>query len=381
MEECIVVIPMYSNQLRWYEQISLERVMNVLKEYSICFCLPERLVLDLLPLENEIIIERFSNRFFENIDSYNKMMLSLEFYKRFTTYKYMLIYQLDALVFSDQLGSFLKLNYDYIGAPWFGSNVLKLDTVKSKVGNGGLSLRSVDGCIRLLERFRREASEWKWAEDMFFSLYGKKYPDIFKLAPFSVAVFFSYERMADRCFKYTKNRLPFGCHKWMNFSRDFYLRIFKLLNIDLNSFVNYMRNEDEKDGKMALKELLIERLIRRGDIGDVIDNRLEMSIYGFGRHGKEIYNLLLKCGVRIINVYDERMIKYGNGKMTVCVESFENNYLGEFIVVTSGKYEDEIIKLLLEKELNYGDDFISIYERLYKRIFPQKKYLKSIMVY
>ena len=38
-------------------------------------------------------------------------------YSRFEKYEYMLIYQLDAFVFSDRLMEFVEAGYDYIGAP------------------------------------------------------------------------------------------------------------------------------------------------------------------------------------------------------------------------------------------------------------------------
>lgn len=44
-------------------------------------------------------------------------MLEADFYRRFGKYKYMLIYQLDAFVFSDKLLDFCEMGYDYIGAP------------------------------------------------------------------------------------------------------------------------------------------------------------------------------------------------------------------------------------------------------------------------
>jgi hypothetical protein len=44
-------------------------------------------------------------------------MLSIDFYKRFRDYKFILIYQLDAYVFRDELEYWCEQDYDFIGAP------------------------------------------------------------------------------------------------------------------------------------------------------------------------------------------------------------------------------------------------------------------------
>ena len=46
---------------------------------------------------------RFSDHWFHRVSTYNKLMLSLDFYVRFSAYGYLLVYQLDAWVFSDEL--------------------------------------------------------------------------------------------------------------------------------------------------------------------------------------------------------------------------------------------------------------------------------------
>jgi len=44
-------------------------------------------------------------------------MMSPAFYDAFKAFDYILIYQLDAFVFRDELEYFCSLGYDYIGAP------------------------------------------------------------------------------------------------------------------------------------------------------------------------------------------------------------------------------------------------------------------------
>ena len=101
-------------------------------------------------------------------------MLSAEFYERFLNSKYLLIYQLDAYVFKDELTAWCNRGFDYVGAPWtikkkyenpiykpvlaIKSFIYKLKGKPSryawlgnKVGNGGLSLRKVDTHLKAVQ--------------------------------------------------------------------------------------------------------------------------------------------------------------------------------------------------------------------------------------
>lgn len=86
----------------------------------------------------------FHENYFKSIDGYNKLMLSPSFYKAFSNYEYILIYQLDAWVFKDELQHWCNQKYDYIGAPIYQNNKL------IGIGNGGFSLRKVDYCLKVL---------------------------------------------------------------------------------------------------------------------------------------------------------------------------------------------------------------------------------------
>ena len=71
--------------------------------------------------------------------------MNYDFYNGFRKYKFMLVHQLDAYVFKDDLLYWTKQGYDYIGAPWFegmdnaGTNASLLP----EIGNGGFSLRKI----------------------------------------------------------------------------------------------------------------------------------------------------------------------------------------------------------------------------------------------
>ena len=145
MKEVVVVIPVYTEELTPFEQISLAQAQKVLARYDICFMAPERMRASLTA--KGMRAEFWPDACFANVVGYSKLLLTPEFYERFAEYEYMLIYQLDAFVFSDRLESFCDMGYDYIGAPlpyWSGWPYRMY-----LVGNGGLSLRKISSCIRV----------------------------------------------------------------------------------------------------------------------------------------------------------------------------------------------------------------------------------------
>ena len=237
-----VIIPVYKNYLNEFEKISLNQLFKILGKYTKIFVAPKSLKLNNYKIDSETFqVERFDDCYFKNIDSYNKLMLSEDFYMRFTQYKKILIYQLDAFVFSDKLLEFCDMNYDYIGAPWINGmpyykynfrgayRLNKIFRFFNKpqvcyVGNGGFSLRNVKSTINLLRENKQQLASWSGSEDIFFSLCGlnKK----FKVASTSVALEFSFELSPKDCFELNGYKLPFGCHAWEKYNIEFFRPFF-----------------------------------------------------------------------------------------------------------------------------------------------------------
>ncbi len=210
-------------------------------------------------------LKSFDDHFFDSIHSYSKLLLSPKFYEAFRDYKYILIYQLDCLVFSDELIKWCEAGFDYIGAPWFKS---RIDPSKgfSRVGNGGLSLRKVEPFLKVLnsKRFTDESMPYikdvlftyledvhvlppvrrfikrlsvlrdirrgvRWYidhytlnEDHFWADRASLFYPGFKIAPVDVALRFSFERFPRYCFEQNNYQLPFGCHAWAKWDRKFW---------------------------------------------------------------------------------------------------------------------------------------------------------------
>ena len=145
MNSVVVIVPVYKTCLSADEKVSFLQTLRMLGNHPICIVCPETLNFAINEIEVcedfiSVFVERFPNVFFEGISGYNRLLLSEEFYARFAEYDYMLICQLDAYVFRDELLEWCSKGYDYIGAPLFGYH---FDIEHGKVGNGGFCLRRV----------------------------------------------------------------------------------------------------------------------------------------------------------------------------------------------------------------------------------------------
>lgn len=242
IKKLLIIIPIYKKKIDIEEKISLKRLMKVLKRYPKCFITYKGMDISFYKkFFGEIDVAFFDEKFFSGICGYNHLMLSLDFYERFIQYSKILIYQLDAYIFSDRLNYFLKMNYDYIGAPWLKaiSITKKIENISHTikmprylyVGNGGFSLRDVSATLSLLRAYPKLVREWKngkWNEDVFFSLCGNLNINRFKIAPIRVALKFSFETNPKLCFIKNNMRLPMGCHAWIRYDKSFFAHFIKM---------------------------------------------------------------------------------------------------------------------------------------------------------
>jgi hypothetical protein len=242
------------------EEIAFRHVRHYLGGYDTYVLIPD----DHPATYTGFISKRFPRRYFGSPQAHGKLLLSKAFYRSFLAYDFILIYHLDALVFSDELSEWCDRGYDYIGAPW----LLSPDTphiTAQKVGNGGFSLRRVRSFLRVLESkayfvdpdeyWRRycarssavaRAVNWprkyvkrlgwfndvswhvRWAvhgdvhEDRFWAEYATHYDPTFRIAPVDVALRFAFEAEPRKCFERIGRRMPFGAHRWQKFDRAFY---------------------------------------------------------------------------------------------------------------------------------------------------------------
>lgn len=243
--EVTIVIPVYRPQLTADERLSIGHNVACLHRYPVVLLAPEGMPLDdvltAFPEDRMPEVMTVGEEWLgakNGIAGYNRMMLSAEFYDRFSQSSYLLVCQPDVWIFRDELADWCREGYDYVGAPWIRRPVYDLPVVRhylalrrwwadrrgvrlrqhcfERVGNGGLSLRHV---VRFGSACRRYAAEIEAClshpghlhnEDVFWALVprGFRYPDAQR------ALDFAFDTNPAACLKRTGGRLPFGCHGW-----------------------------------------------------------------------------------------------------------------------------------------------------------------------
>jgi hypothetical protein len=167
----------------------------------------------------------FPRRYFRNPFTYSRLLLSRRFYEAFSAYDYVLVHQLDCLVFRDELEEWCARELDYVGAPWLPPAV---DFVaEPAVGNGGFSLRRVAAFLEVLRRlprlyWRRADERYRKHEDLFWSFGAPELVPDFRIATVEQALRFAFEVDPRRAFELAGRRLPFGCHAWAKYDRAFW---------------------------------------------------------------------------------------------------------------------------------------------------------------
>ncbi len=240
----IIAIPIYTLQLDAKEHASLQQCFKLLSHYPKCFVKPQSLEIETLircyPVEHII---SFPDSYFQGIAGYNKLMMSPLFYEAFSPWKYLLIYQTDAWVFSDQLSEWCHRDYDYIGAPWIPKpkyerfyyrlfNSLKricnrlmgttdYSRLYYQIGNGGLSLRRTQLFAHIaqemndvIEQYLAHPETTMCNEDVFWGIEVNRQKKQLRIPTWKEALHFSFDKNPDICYRLNNNRLPFGCHGW-----------------------------------------------------------------------------------------------------------------------------------------------------------------------
>lgn len=262
MKFCIV-IPVYKENPTTQEKGALIQCLSVFKSSSIYIITPEGLDLTNYTLQTNhyIHIKHLHPLFFKGIEQYNRLLLSSFFYNQFISYDYILIYQLDAYVFRDELDMWISKGYSYIGAPWFKDfDKSESSEMLWAVGNGGLSLRRVNDFLdvfnykgkvfsfQFLWKKYRSYPFWKKClrfpkvviqyyfkndtahlydlfgenEDHFWSFHASKLNPNFKIAPIEDALAFAFECNPQKMFELNHQQLPFGVHAWEKYDKPFW---------------------------------------------------------------------------------------------------------------------------------------------------------------
>jgi hypothetical protein len=256
-----VVIPLYKPELSPAERLSVDRSIEALPGRELFLVGPERLAAHLRSQceqrASRLQFKSYDDRYFAGIKGYNALMRSKAFYESFAGFSHILIAQTDALVVSDQLDLWCARPHSYIGAPWFvGGAEPTLPLRFAGVGNGGFSLRRVSDFLQVLnsptrripnfiksreggssaweQAVRRLKHEWLLAynveplfptsnEDVFWGALVPAVFPFFRVPTPEEAIGFAFEVAPRLMYEMNGHRLPFGCHAWERFDREFWI--------------------------------------------------------------------------------------------------------------------------------------------------------------
>lgn len=257
-----IVVPLSDRPtLSGDERTSLRHLQQHLGQYDRFFLAPPGLHIEEHP---GFRVRRLNAKYFGSGKAHDRLYLSVEFYEGFSQYEFLLMYHLDALVFSDQLLQWCERGYDFVGPPWIPGDTIRW-TDEEAVGNGGFALLKVGGFLRMLRsrrRFRDPAAalrgikasgsgrefalnvvRWvrawlpvdndarahvrSWLKsgmgsDLFISRFASYYNPEFRRPSVDEALEFAFEVEPRECFRRKGNQLPFGCHAWDRYDREFW---------------------------------------------------------------------------------------------------------------------------------------------------------------
>ncbi|MCM1450751.1 MAG: hypothetical protein NC102_00620 [Clostridium sp.] len=233
-----VAVPIYKPRIDDNERKSLSSICSALSGRDIYAVKPKGLDISQILAEfPSLKVKEYAPEYFKGIKGYNRLMTSPDFYASFSDYDYMLVAQLDAYVFRDDLDRWMEKGYDYVGAPWLKKRVncfppmswiKKIEDwnrrrkglyskigLYGKVGNGGLSLRKIESHRRVSEQKAGELAALNsigpkgQPEDVFWARQESfAYPSAME------ALDFAFDKYPALCHRLNGHRLPMGCHGW-----------------------------------------------------------------------------------------------------------------------------------------------------------------------
>lgn len=392
-QDVIVVVPLYRPVKTVFEKVSLDMLFRHLGDYTICFVVPESFDEKLVKLdEKRYQTEHFPDCYFENVNTYSELCLSESFYQRFIQFKYMLIYQLDALVFSDRLLDFCNLDYDYIGAP--------LDNYiwsEYHVGNGGLSLRKISSTLALvrekeyifskLPSYKRELFEKQ--EDNFFAYCGATVGISYRVPDPYSATEFSAQSDAFRGITDISSRgLPFGTHHWPAWNYHFWRPIVQKYGYELPELSDVAYKDTLENDYQNWIMMTIYRYSEKADATEKekISTQLGLNtehsyIIRGGGSAAEIYvKFLIALQVPITRIWCKAPEKCRIHGFPVTGNTPSPNK-SEVILIASWKYEEEIREELRLQGLVEDEDFISLPKIMKQRLPYMAAQFENIRVY
>lgn len=360
-----VVIPYYHCDLKETEKISLEQCMKILRKYPIIFVVPDDMNETDYPAIPNVLFEVVPKEWLLSVVSYNQMMLRKEFYERFEEYKYILIYQLDAFVFSDRLMEMCQYGYDYIGAPWLEGFYYYVTAKRCiwRVGNGGFSLRNVRSVLKLLKM--GEQKDFKLNEDIFYAISDSR---DFRVAPLEIALKFSFEQQVEKCYQQNHSKLPFGCHAWERYNLEFWKPYIEANGYTINTdLVDRGRNdkalqktyEQKREHAFFWEHVFTKEWFQR-KLQELFQKQVKFYVvWGAGNYGQKLCRILKDTEVPVRCLIDQNSALIGE-RWGFEIKSINDVHFTEqdAVIVAIKEHGWEVAEILSEKGFVHGKDYV-----------------------
>lgn len=257
-EQVVILIIAHKPDISDLEKASLAQCYAVLGKYPIRVICPDGMnVSEYKKIVPQAEFEFIDPKWQSSYAMFNRLKIEPFLYEKFSNYKFLLYYELDAWVFRDELEQWCNKGYDFIGAPWFeGWHEAKPESQFVGIGNGGFSLRNVDTHLKALKQFhyikkpsvlwsvfRKNPSignffgvladllfrnntfylfnDFAGNEDYFWTHVIAPNFCGFKLPTKEEALKFSVETNPSVFIK-SESDLPFGCHGWWKYEPEFW---------------------------------------------------------------------------------------------------------------------------------------------------------------
>lgn len=253
----LILIPVYKSEMSESERIAFLRAVRIFNRRRLAICTYCGLdisayteILDQHGVSYQI--DYFDKVYFRSTEGYNELHLNPDLYKHYLQYTYMLIYQLDAYIFDDDLDRWIEKGYDYIGAPWFDKNNASF----CGIGNGGFCLKRVQWWydelnrripvyspkalltvhpikgIRSFFKYLLYIVGYKNTTRYLFKTYrinedglpyfiqSNSWRHIPHVPDMQTAIQFSFECYPSKLYALNHNKLPMGCHAWKKYEYE-----------------------------------------------------------------------------------------------------------------------------------------------------------------
>lgn len=358
----IVCIPIYKTLLEWYEKISLEQAISLFgNKYDICLCVPETMGTDFLNKYGcKFQIRSFPDVYFTSVKAYSELCLTTAFYQGYDKYEYMLLYQLDAFAFQDDLEYFCGLGFDYIGADTCDG--IDWNLINESIGCGGFSLRKISSFMKVLIEHQDILTDhilknvFITREDVFWGYCGHKPSIDFSIPNIELANRFAVTfGVKNLIRKNSSKSLPFGTHAWHRYDYNLWKPIIEKYGYELPECndITFVDTEEEYLKVSEYRNIYNNINNSNGDL----KKYKSCCIWGAGYNGIRCIRLLNKMGVDISHIFDWNTNALA-GAEDINAPSIENptianinNIQSDDLLIITAKADKEIFGKV--KNINY----------------------------